>query len=73
MPHFPGIGRFSEHSHSADDSSSCSSGAYYCHSNPAYCHPEADLAPSGEAEVSAPSIPTSATEPSSPHHPPATI
>nr|CAN80200.1 hypothetical protein VITISV_038542 [Vitis vinifera] len=30
-----------------DDSSSCSSEADYYHSDSAYCHPEADLAPSG--------------------------
>nr|CAN74862.1 hypothetical protein VITISV_036916 [Vitis vinifera] len=41
------IGHFSEHSHSVDDSSSCASRADYRHSDPAYCHPEADSAPSG--------------------------
>ncbi|RVW68919.1 hypothetical protein CK203_064285 [Vitis vinifera] len=83
MSHFAGIDHFSEHPHSADDSSSCSSGADYRHSDPAYCHPEADSTPSGAdyapeepttGETSIhPSIPTSAAEPSSSHHPPTTI
>ena len=47
MSEFAGIDHFSEHPHSTDDSSSCSSGAYYHHSDLAYCHPEADSAPSG--------------------------
>ena len=47
MPHFPSISHFSEHPHSANDSSSCSSGADYLHSDLAYCHPEANSAPSG--------------------------
>ena len=46
MPHFPGIGHFSEHPHSADDSSSCSSGADYYHSGSVHCHPKADSASS---------------------------
>ncbi|RVW80055.1 hypothetical protein CK203_055793 [Vitis vinifera] len=32
MPHFPGIGHFSEHPYSEDDRSSCSLGADYRHS-----------------------------------------
>ncbi|RVW19093.1 hypothetical protein CK203_087670 [Vitis vinifera] len=77
---------------------SCSSGADYRHSDPTYCHPEADSAPSGIisapkhailiqpepsqalslVEQTLPSeAPTTreveASEPSSPHHPPATI
>ncbi|RVW73002.1 hypothetical protein CK203_057470 [Vitis vinifera] len=44
MPHFPGIGHFSEHPHSADHSPSCSSRADCCHSGPIHCHPEADSA-----------------------------
>ena len=47
MSHFAGIGHFSEHPCSGDDTSSCSSRADYCHSDSAYCHPEADSAPSG--------------------------
>ena len=47
MSHFPSIGHFSEHPHSADDSSSCSLGADYHHPDPAYCHPKADSAPFG--------------------------
>ena len=47
MSHFAGIDHFSEHPHSADDSSSCSLGADYSHSDSAYCHPEADSTPSG--------------------------
>ncbi|KAL6340656.1 hypothetical protein AAG906_010564 [Vitis piasezkii] len=80
MSHFAGIDHFSEHPHSADDSSSCSSGIDYRHSDPAYYHPEADsqtMPPeeptTGETEASTPSIPTSAAEPSSSHHPPTTI
>ena len=46
MSHFAGIDHFSEHPHSANDSSSCSSGADYRHLDPTYCHPEADSAPS---------------------------
>ena len=47
MPHFPGIGHFSEHPHLADHSPSCSSGADYRHSDPAHCHLEANSASSG--------------------------
>ena len=47
MSHFAGIDHFSEHHGSADDSSSCSSGLDYSHSDPTYCHLEANSAPSG--------------------------
>ena len=47
MSHFAGIDHFSKHPHSADDSSSCSSGPDYSHSDPAYCHPEANSVLSG--------------------------
>ena len=47
MSHFAGIGHFLEHPHSADDSYLCSSRVDYRHSDPAYCHLEADSAPSG--------------------------
>ncbi|RVW63234.1 hypothetical protein CK203_058657 [Vitis vinifera] len=47
MSHFAGIDHFSEHPDSADDSSSCSSGADYRHLDSAYYHPYADSAPSG--------------------------
>ncbi|RVW13749.1 hypothetical protein CK203_087219 [Vitis vinifera] len=73
MSHFTGIDHFSEHPHSADDSSSCSLEADYRHSDPAYCHLEADSTPSGKGRGIHPSIPTSAAEPSSSHHPPTTI
>ena len=46
MPHFPGIGHFSEHPHSADHSPSCSSGADCCYSGLAHCHLEVDSASS---------------------------
>ena len=47
MPHFLDIGHFSKHPHLADDSSSCSLGADYHHSDPTHCHPEADSTPFG--------------------------
>ncbi|RVW87083.1 hypothetical protein CK203_048385 [Vitis vinifera] len=88
IPHFPGIGHFSEHPHSADDSSSCSSGADYYHSGPAHCHLEANSASSGYIspepsqaphfvdQTMPPKEPTigeaEAVEPPSPQHPPAT-
>ena len=46
IPHLPGIGYFSEHSHSADHNPLLSAGADSCHSGPAHCHPEADPASS---------------------------
>ncbi|RVW96430.1 hypothetical protein CK203_029712 [Vitis vinifera] len=71
MSHFAGIDHFSEHPHSADDSSS----AHRAITGPSFSR--ADYAPeeptTGETEASTPSIPTSAAEPSSSHHPPATI
>ncbi|RVW66610.1 hypothetical protein CK203_066016 [Vitis vinifera] len=68
MPHFPSIGHFSEHPHSADDSSSCSSRADYRHLDTTYCHPEQTL-PSEEPTIGE----AEASEPSSSHHSPATI
>ena len=47
MSHFAGIDHFSDHPYLADDSSSCSSGLDYSHSDPTYCHLEANSAPSG--------------------------
>ena len=47
MSHFASIDHFSEHPHSVDDSSSCSSGPDYSHSDPAYCHSEANSVLSG--------------------------
>ncbi|RVW17982.1 hypothetical protein CK203_115178 [Vitis vinifera] len=41
------IDHFSEHPYSGDDSSSCSSGVDFSHLDSAYCHSEADSAPSG--------------------------
>ena len=87
MPYFPGIGHFSEHPHSADHRSQCSSGADYRHSDPTHCHPEADSALSGyyitswaphsypTRAITGPSftLEAEAAKPSSPHHPPATI
>ncbi|KAL6310975.1 hypothetical protein AAG906_019927 [Vitis piasezkii] len=87
MLHFPGIGHFSEHPHSANHSSSCSSRADYYHSGPTHYHPEADSASSGPPEPShaplfihktmPPQEPTigevEAAEPPSPQHLPPTI
>ncbi|KAL6340522.1 hypothetical protein AAG906_010430 [Vitis piasezkii] len=67
MPHFPDIGHFLEHPHSAYHSSSSSSGANYHHSDPGHCHPETmppEDPTTGEIET---------VEPSSPQHPPTTI
>ena len=47
MSHFADIDHFSEHPCLGNDSSSCSSGADYRHSDIAYCHPEAYSASSG--------------------------
>ena len=45
MSHFADIDHFSEHPDSADDNSSCLSGADYSHPDPTYYHPKVDTAP----------------------------
>ena len=98
MPHFPSIGGFSEHPHSADDNSSCSleqiittqaqhttilrqiqhnldirSAPEHVIPSP----PEPSQAPPFVDQPMPPEEPPTgeaeAAEPSSPHHPPATI
>ncbi|RVW58826.1 hypothetical protein CK203_104027 [Vitis vinifera] len=66
MLHFPSIGHFSEHPHSVDDSSSCSSGPTRASTNPPFVDQTMPLEEPTTEE-------TKAVEPSSPQHPPPTI